>query len=116
MLRETGCDGVAVARGALGNPWLFEEIHAALAGIPYTQPSPEERLTEALRHFSYMIQDKGERVAVAESRAAIAYYTRGMDGSAYVRGQMNTASTAEEIVKILTDYMQKMQPDGQRSS
>ena len=111
MLHETGCDGVAVARGALGNPWLFEEIHAALAGTPYTPPSPEERLKEALLHFSYMLQDKGERVAVSESRAAIAYYTRGMDGSAHVRGQMNTASTAEEIVRILTDYMRKMQPE-----
>lgn len=58
-----------------------------------------------------MLQDKGERVAVSESRAAIAYYTRGMDGSAHVRGQMNTASTAEEIVRILTDYMRKMQPE-----
>lgn len=108
LLHETGCDGVAVARGALGNPWLFEEIHAALAGAPYTPPSPEKRLKEALLHFSYMLQDKGERVAVSESRAAIAYYTRGMDGSAHVRGQMNTASTAEEIVRILTDYMRKM--------
>lgn len=115
LLRETGCDGVAVARGALGNPWLFEEIHAAIAGTPYTPPTAAERLSEALRHFSYMTEYKGERVAVAESRAAIAYYTRGMDGSAHVRGRMNTAASACEIIKILTDYRQELET-GRRDS
>ena len=112
MLTETGCDGVAVARGALGNPWIFEEIHARLRGEPYVPPSNAERLAVALQHFSLMTEEKGERVAVAESRAAIAYYTKGMEGSAQVRGQMNTAESAEQIIRILTDFMQKMPADG----
>ncbi|MBQ8496520.1 MAG: tRNA dihydrouridine synthase DusB [Clostridia bacterium] len=101
MVAETGCDGVAVARGALGNPWLFEEIHKGADFIP---PTKEERIREALRHFRYMIEDKGERVAVAESRAAIAYYTKGLSGSSRIRGMMNTAETADEIIHILSDY------------
>ena len=101
MVELTGCDGVAVARGALGNPWLFEEIHLGESFIP---PTKEERIREALRHFRYMIEEKGERVAVAESRAAIAYYTKGLSGSSRVRGTMNTANTADEIISILSDF------------
>lgn len=113
MIQDTGCDGVAVARGALGNPWLFEEIHAALAGLPFTPPTNEERIEEALRHFCMMIEDKGERVAVAESRAAIAYYTKGMNGSARIRGLMNTAWHAEEILRILTEYRDMLIKNGE---
>ena len=105
MLDETGCDGVAVARGALGNPWLFEEIHAMMQNLPYTPPTKEERIREALLHFSYLTEEKGERVAVSESRAAIAYYTKGMEGSARVRGRMNTAETATEVIEILTEFL-----------
>ena len=101
MVRETGCDGVAVARGALGNPWLFEEIHLGADFIP---PSKQERIREALRHFRFMIEEKGERVAVAESRAAIAYYTKGLSGSSRIRGTMNFAATADEIISILSAY------------
>ena len=104
MVRETGCDGVAVARGALGNPWLFEEIHLGESFIP---PTKQERIREALRHFRFMIEDKGERVAVAESRAAIAYYTKGLSGSSRVRGTMNTATTAQEIIEILSAYAEE---------
>lgn len=104
MVRETGCDGVAVARGALGNPWLFEEIHLGEAFIP---PSKQERIREALRHFRFMIEEKGERVAVAESRAAIAYYTKGLSGSSRIRGTMNTANTADEIIAILSAYAEQ---------
>ena len=104
MVRETGCDGVAVARGALGNPWLFEEIHL---GESFVAPTKQERIREALRHFRFMIEDKGERVAVAESRAAIAYYTKGLSGSSRVRGTMNTANTAQEIIEILSAYAEE---------
>jgi nifR3 family TIM-barrel protein len=109
MVEMTGCDGVAVARGALGNPWLFEEIHQGKDFIP---PTKKERITEALRHFQYMIEDKGERVAVAESRAAIAYYTKGLDGSSRVRGRMNFANTADEIITILSEFAESDEREG----
>ncbi len=101
MVSETGCDGVALARGALGNPWLFQEIHL---GKAFVSPTKSERIKEALRHFRYMIEEKGERVAVAESRASIAYYTKGLSGSSKIRGMMNTAETADGIIRILSDF------------
>lgn len=109
LFDTTGCDGVAVARGALGNPWIFEEIHAMLRGEPYLPPSPAERIEEALRHFALMREDKGEKVAVSESRAAIAYYTKGMEGSARIRGLMNTADSADRVTQILRDYQKELQ-------
>lgn len=108
LLRTTGCDGVAIARGALGNPWIFEEIHALLRNKPYVLPTDSDRIDEALRHFALMIENKGERIAVAESRAAIAYYTKGMDGSARIRGLMNTAGSADEVIQILTSFQKEL--------
>ena len=107
LMQTTGCDGVAVGRGALGNPWIFEEIHAMLQAKNYTPPSKSERIHEALCHFSQMVENKGESVAIAESRATIAYYTRGMEGSSRIRGKMNQAKSAEEIIRILKDFMQE---------
>ena len=54
-----------------------------------------------------MVENKGESVAIAESRATIAYYTRGMEGSSRIRGKMNQAKSAEEIIRILKDFMQE---------
>ena len=107
LMQTTGCDGVAVGRGALGNPWIFEEIHAMLQAKNYTPPPKSERIHEALCHFSQMVENKGESVAIAESRATIAYYTRGMEGSSRIRGKMNQAKSAEEIIRILKDFMQE---------
>ena len=71
------------------------------------EPSKQERIREALRHFRLMIEEKGERVAVAESRAASAYYTKGLSGSSRIRGTMNTANTADEIITILLAYAEQ---------
>ena len=84
----------------------LNEIALRAFGKPADELTEDELddIREALRHFRFMIEDKGERVAVAESRAAIAYYTKGLSGSSRVRGTMNTATTAEEIIGILSDY------------
>ena len=102
MLEETGCDGVMIARGALGNPWLFEEITARLEGKNYTPPSTEEKLTEALGQIEQMIKEKGELVAVAESRKHLSWYTKGMAGAPKARADINSAKTFEEMRAILS--------------
>lgn len=101
MIDETECDGIMIARGALGNPWIFEEIGARLEGRAYTLPSASERLDEALTQIEQMIEEKGEYVAIAESRKHLSWYTKGMNGATRARCDINTAKTLDEMKAIL---------------
>ena len=106
-LAETGCDGLAVGRGALGNPWLFAEISAALAGISYTAPGYEEVIETAMRHGREMAQWKGERSAVLEMRKHFSWYIAGRRGAAAVRTQIHQAPTLEAVETLLRSLTEK---------
>jgi nifR3 family TIM-barrel protein len=108
MLSETGCDGIAVARGALGNPWIFSEIAAALDGRPYTPPSHAERLSLALSHAADVIGQKGERAGLAEVRQHLSWYIRDFPGSAAARAAVMNASSFDKINEIIKRMMQGM--------
>ncbi len=101
MLSETGCDGIMVARGALGNPFLFAEIRAALEGTEYKSPSWNKRFSTALSQVERMIEEKGERVAVAEARKHLSWYIKGVTGAAGARAEINRAETLEDMKNIL---------------
>lgn len=97
MLRETGADGVMIARGAQGNPWIFAETVAALEGRPFAPPSVRERLDLALEHAALLVRLKGERIGIAEARKHLAWYTHGLRGSASVRGRLMTVNNLDEV-------------------
>ncbi len=101
MLRVTGADAIAVGRGAVGNPFVFEEIAAALEGREYTPPSLISRIDAALRQLDYARRDKGEAVAIPESRKQIALYLRGFRGAAAARAMINQATKYSEVERIL---------------
>ena len=103
MLAETGCDGLMIGRGAVGNPFVFEEIAAHLDGRPYTPPTLAERLSFALHQLRLAALDKGEHTAVMESRKQLAEVIRGSTGAAALRGRINTAASIAEIQEILAD-------------
>ena len=105
MTEVTGCDGVAVARGALGNPWIFEEINGALSGAPFTPPSVSERVKTALRQLELSVIDKGERVAVAESRRYVGRYVKGVVGAAKTREKLCRAQSVREIEELLGELL-----------
>lgn len=86
LLEATGCDGVAVGRGAMGNPWLFGEIAAALRGeaMP-APPTLEERFAVLRRHMYEMCEDKGEFIAMQQARTQAAWYMHGLRGAAALR-------------------------------
>ncbi|MBO5653330.1 MAG: tRNA dihydrouridine synthase DusB, partial [Clostridia bacterium] len=82
MKEETGCDGVMIGRGAVGNPFLFAEIRAAMDGRAYTPPTAEERVETALLQLRLAAEEKGEHTAVTESRKQFADYLHGLRGAA----------------------------------
>lgn len=101
MMKETGCDGVMIARGAMGNPWIFSEVRAALAGERYTYPSEAERFETALAQVREMIAEKGERVGVAEAKKHLAWYCHGMEGAAAARSRIMQATGYEALEAIV---------------
>ncbi len=101
MIERTGCDGVMIGRGAMGNPWIFPEIIARLDGREYTAPTDTERIDTALCQLDAMIAHKGERVGLAEGKKHMAWYLSGMRGAASARSEIMTSQSREEIFAIL---------------
>lgn len=107
MLKDTGADGIAIGRGAVGNPFIFGQIRAALSGDRYTPPSLDERAEVALWQLRLAIEDKGERVAVPEARKQIASYLHSFKGAAKIRAKINTALTYAEIDGIFREALKE---------
>ncbi|NLI54277.1 MAG: tRNA dihydrouridine synthase DusB [Clostridiales bacterium] len=99
VLRETGCDGVMIGRGALGNPFVFEEVRCALEGRVYTPPDWDERRETALRHAQMALYEKGDH-AIVELRKHLAFYLRGAKDAAKLRTRVNACKTLEELRQI----------------
>ncbi|MDD6212103.1 MAG: tRNA dihydrouridine synthase DusB [Clostridiales bacterium] len=105
MVRETGCDGVMVARGAKGNPWLFHEIRTYWdTGRLPEKPGRREICDMILRHGQLQIQYKGENVAMREMRKHVAWYTAGAPHSSGLRARCNTLSTYEELRQLMEEF------------
>lgn len=102
MFRETGCDGIMIARGALGNPWIFSEIKCTLSGQVYTPPSERERLELACSHAEQIMDIKGPH-GLIELRKHIPYYLKGMPRSKELRLQINSVETLSELRHLLLD-------------
>ena len=109
MKAETGCDGVMVARAAVGNPFIFREIKAAFLGLPYTPPTLEERILTALRQLKSSCENKDEAVAIPASRGAVAAYIHGLRGAADLRRRVNGAKTYREVEDILLGFLDTAQ-------
>lgn len=101
MLNETGCDGLMVGRAAVGCPFLFREIRLAIDGKPVPPVTPAERLETALLQLDLAIEDKGEKIAVLESRKQAAQYLFGLRDAASYRREICEAKTRDEVAAIL---------------
>ncbi len=105
MFERTGCDGVMVGRGSLGNPFIFAEIKALLRGEEMPIFTQKDRMECAFSQIADMIADKGEKVGVAESRKHLSWYIKGIKGAAELRNKINTAKTFDEIKKMLSQFL-----------
>lgn len=101
MMKETGCDGVMIGRGALGNPWIFERTLDLLEGREGRVIDNDEIVDVALYHLGLMIEEKGERAGIAESRKHLGWYMKGVRGAAELRNKINTAQNLDELKYIL---------------
>lgn len=101
MLRDTGADGIAIGRGAVGNPFIFEEIRRALGGEEVREICLEERIETALIQLRTAIEEKGERVAIPEARKQIALYLRSFRGAARIRAEINRATEFKQVEAAL---------------
>ncbi len=101
LLDTTDCDGIMIGRGAVGNPFVFREIAAMLDGKPYTPPTNEEKFQTAMEQLTLAIADKGDTIALLESRKQLSGYLAGIRGGAAHRSALVTATSKEEVEQIL---------------
>ena len=106
MLEETGCDGIMIARGARGNPWVFSQIDGYLNnGIAQPIPDIDEVKRTILRHAKLSIQFKGEYTGIREMRKHIAWYTAGYPQSAKLRNKTNEIENIGDLEKLLEEFV-----------
>lgn len=101
-LTVSGCDGLAVGRAALGNPFIFREIRCALSSLPYTPPTVEERADTALLHADAVVREKGEH-SLIELRKHLPLYFNGLRGGAKLRTQLSNIKSEAELRAVLLD-------------
>lgn len=110
MIEETGCDGVMIARGARGNPWIFNEAlrHMGLTD-KLINVDLSERVNTAIKHFLLLVEEKGEYVAIREMRKHIGWYFKGIPHATEIRRVINTLEKKDEVIMLLEKYLHKAQ-------
>ena len=105
----TGADGLMIGRSVFGDPWIFQEVSAALAGEEYPgRPPLKDRIEVAVEQFRLSEQDHGERVACLEARKHFAWYLRGVSHSGYYKNQITSMTSMEDIYRIAKDVVRDL--------
>ncbi len=113
MLDATGCDALMVARGALGNPFIFGRIKEYLKnGRLLPEPDAEEKIGMCLEQARVAAENKGERLAMLQMRKHAAYYLKGLPGAARVRNRAVQAATYAELEELLLGFLHNLQKKG----
>ena len=111
MFDETGCDGILVARGALGHPWIFREIEAYLEDGRLPAPVPLETILETLgRHLDLAIAEHTEKRAIKIMRKFVGWYLKGQPSIRAVRQAVSTVRTREELHRALQAHLPAFTP------
>jgi len=104
-LQESGCDGIMIARGAMGNPWIFSRTVAYLeTGVMPPEPTQEEIIKTAIAHLNAVAEEKSN---IVEMRKHLSWYTKGMHSSAELRSKINSAKTSQEMEALLVPMLDK---------
>ncbi|WP_127534429.1 tRNA dihydrouridine synthase DusB [Paenibacillus kobensis] len=112
MLEHTGVDGVMIGRGALGNPWmLYRTVHYLTHGELLPDPTPKEKMDIAILHMDRLVKLKGESTAVREMRKHMAWYMKGLPGSARIKDTIMEETNRDAMVAVLNQYIESLPED-----
>ncbi|MED0661056.1 MULTISPECIES: tRNA dihydrouridine synthase DusB [Bacillus] len=110
MLEEVGCDGVMIGRAALGNPWMiYRTVKYLETGELIGEPTPREKIDVCILHLDRLIALKNEEIAVREMRKHASWYLKGIRGNAKVRNAINACTTRDELVNLLTSFVEELE-------
>ena len=108
-LKWTGADGIMIGRATFGDPWIFEEVKAAMEGKPIPgRPCLKDRIAVAVRQFEISEADHGEHIACLEARKHFAWYLRGVRNASYYKNQISSMNTMEDIYRIAKDIVRDL--------
>lgn len=108
-LKRTGADGLMIGRSVFGDPWIFEEVNAALAGEEYAgRPCLKDRIDVAVEQFRLSEQDHGEHIACLEARKHFAWYLRGVSHSSFYKKEISSLNTMEDIYRVAKDVVRDL--------
>ena len=109
-LKRTGADGIMIGRATFGDPWIFTEAKAAMAGQPIPERPPlKDRVNVAVRQFELARDDHGEKIACLEARKHFAWYLRGVPHSSYYKEQISSIATMEDVYRIAEGIRRDLQ-------
>lgn len=114
-VEESGVAGVAIGRGAMGNPWIFREIRMLNRGVKPEPVSLDERFRMIESHYARMLAWKPEHIAVREMRKHIGWYLHGLRGAAQIRAEINRAGAPNEVRSILARFRESLE-NGEEAS
>ncbi|MBZ4688382.1 MAG: tRNA-dihydrouridine synthase [Clostridia bacterium] len=105
MIDYTGCAAVMVARGSMGNPWLFRDAVRCIEGLEeLPPPTPVERIKLAKRHLKLVVRFKGEKIGVKEMRKHLAWYIKGLKNASKMRTEIFKLNTLQDVEEKLDEY------------
>lgn len=106
MFDETGCDAIAIARGALGNPFIFRELNEFFDnGRIIDRPSNLEIFNTIIKQYNLLLELKGMKLAMLEMRSHVSWYLKGMPGSSRIKDLCNRETDFNEVIRILREYL-----------
>ena len=109
-LKWTGADGLMIGRSVFGDPWVFEEVRAALKGEEYAdRPCLKDRIAVAVEQFKLSEQDHGEHIACLEARKHFAWYLRGVRNASYYKKEITSLKTMEDIYRVARDIVRDLE-------
>lgn len=108
LIRETNCDGIMIARGALGNPWIFNQIRDNIKSGSYLHPDALEKIDMCIKHYKTALEYYEEGRVVREMRKQVAWYIKGIKSCTEIKCSINSAKSSKEAIEILENYKKNL--------